>query len=161
MNLDHWIQVFLKKLKIGFVVIDFLVQSSLGGYHGDSREVFLYTKSGFMKSIELLSIADITQIFGVSQVSVYRWVGEARKGNSRFPLPIGDTKQKLRWLSSDIEAFCLSRSTARLPVISTSPKQQRQKGKSHQIRQEMVHQALERHGIKVNSTKKGEASYAS
>ena len=116
-----------------------------------------------MRSIELLNIADIMKIFGISQVSVYRWVSEARKGNSRFPLPIGDTKQKLRWLAGDIETFCQSRSTAPPSVTAAShAKQCRQVNKDYQQRQAAAHQALaERHGITVNSTKKGETSYVS
>jgi|GEM_PF-2451342 len=122
---------------------------------------FLLHKKASMKSIELLGIADIMKIFGISQVSVYRWVSEARKGNSRFPLPIGDTKQKLLWLAGDITAYCQSRSTAQMSVTVSSPKQHRQKEKSHQERQAAAHKALaERHGITVNSTKKGETSYA-
>ena len=53
----------------------------------------------------LLSIKDIMTIFGISQPTVYRWIALARRGMSRFPLPVGDTKQKLRWNPADIRAF--------------------------------------------------------
>jgi predicted DNA-binding transcriptional regulator AlpA len=53
----------------------------------------------------LLTIADIMKIFSVSQPTVYRWISESRKGESRFPLPIGGRKQKLRWSRESILAY--------------------------------------------------------
>ena len=59
-----------------------------------------------MQNIEpLLSIRDIMTIFGISQPTVYRWIALARQGTSRFPLPVGDTKQKLRWSPDAIRTF--------------------------------------------------------
>ena len=54
---------------------------------------------------KLLTITDIMEIFGVRQVTVYRWIALARKGQHRFPLPIGDHKQKLRWSRESIVAY--------------------------------------------------------
>jgi len=53
----------------------------------------------------LLTIADIMRIFCVSQGTVYRWISLARKGKHRFPLPIGDHKQKHRWSREAILAY--------------------------------------------------------
>ena len=59
-----------------------------------------------MQNMEpLLTIADIMKIFGVSRVSVYRWIAESRAGRGRFPLPIGGHKQKLRWNRDAILAY--------------------------------------------------------
>jgi len=58
------------------------------------------------KEIEaLLGIDDIMRIFGLSRVSIYRKVGEARAGKCEFPLPIWGSKQKLRWNAADIEQY--------------------------------------------------------
>jgi transposase len=63
--------------------------------------------------IELLTIKDITRVFHVSQQTVYRWVALARKGKSKFPLPIGGRKQKLLWHRHIIEDYCQEESPLR------------------------------------------------
>ena len=54
----------------------------------------------------LLKIDDIMRLFHVSRVTVYRWIALARKGESRFPLPIFGYRQKLCWHRDDVENFC-------------------------------------------------------
>ena len=54
---------------------------------------------------KLLTVTDIMTIFDVSRPTVYRWISLSRRGYSRFPLPIGDAKQGLRWNPDDIRAF--------------------------------------------------------
>jgi len=95
-----------------------------------------------MQIESLLKIEDIMRIFGLSRVSIYRRVSEARAGKSQFPLPIGKRKENLRWNATDIEAFCQSRTTS-MPVVA-SPKQQRKKARANQ---EVVRATLEKHGI--------------
>jgi len=53
----------------------------------------------------LLTVTDIMEIFGVTAVTVYRWISLARKGKHRFPLPIGDHKQQHRWSREAIIAY--------------------------------------------------------
>ena len=105
-----------------------------------------------MRNIELLGVEDITRIFGISQVTAYRWVSLARAGRSRFPAPIGDSKQKLRWLGTDIEAYCQSQHAPQPPVHVASPARQ---AKKRQERREATRAALERHGI-FNTNNRGE-----
>ena len=123
--------------------------------NGGSHRLSLFKERFVMRVIEpLLKVEDVMRILGLSRVSIYRKVSEARAGNGRFPLPIGDAKQKLRWNADDVEAFCQSRSMAPMPVMVTSPKQQRPKKQSYEQRQASARQALaERHGININPTK--------
>ena len=59
-----------------------------------------------MKEIEaLLVIDDLMKIFGLSRVSIYRKVGEARAGKSAFPLPVFGSKHRLRWNPADVEQY--------------------------------------------------------
>jgi transposase len=62
--------------------------------------------------LELLQIKDIMKIFHVSQVTIYRWVALARRGKSKFPLPVGGRRQKLLWHRHAIEEFCCSQEDA-------------------------------------------------
>ena len=80
-----------------------------------------------MREIEtLLGIEDVMRIFGLSRVSVYRRVGEARQGKSRFPLPVSTAKQKLKWSAADIEAFCQSGNATQPLANNSSVEQQGQ-----------------------------------
>jgi len=100
----------------------------------------------------LLNIQDIRQIFGISQVCAYRWVAEARKGLSRFPLPINGTdggKRKLLWNRNDIEQFCQSRNTPQPTVNVSTMKQTKKQVASFQERQQRADEALARHGMKI------------
>jgi predicted DNA-binding transcriptional regulator AlpA len=109
-----------------------------------------------MTEIKLLEINDIKRIFGISQVSVYRWVSASRAGTSRFPLPIGGSKQKLRWNAGDIEAYCQSSNGATMPVAVKTLKQPKREKQTLQQRQEATRTALARHGIVINLNQRGE-----
>jgi transposase-like protein len=50
-----------------------------------------------MKTESFYTVKDIMEKFGVSQITVYRWVALARQGKHWLPLPIGDRNQTLRW----------------------------------------------------------------
>ena len=64
-----------------------------------------------MREIEtLLGVEDMMRIFGLSRVSVYRKTAAARAGQSRFPIPIGENKERLRWCAASVEAYCKTRS---------------------------------------------------
>jgi len=104
----------------------------------------------------LLNIQDIRQIFSISQVCVYRWVAEARKGLSRFPLPINGTdggKRKLLWNRNDIEVFCQARNTPQPTVNVPTAKQTKKQAASFQERQQRADEALARHGMKITTNK--------
>ena len=107
-----------------------------------------------MREIEaLLGIEDLMRITGLSRVSIYRKVSEARSGTGGFPLPVWGRKQKLRWNAAEVEAFCQSRSAPQVPVVSNS-KQERRAAKELRARSESAQKALaERHGIFLNSNK--------
>ena len=105
-----------------------------------------------MREIEaLLGIDDLMRIFGLSQVSIYRKVREARAGNGQFPLPVWGSRKKLRWNAAEVEAFCQSRTTPQVPVKTGK---QRREAKALRARNMSAQQTLaDRHGIFVNSGK--------
>ena len=74
---------------------------------------------------KLLTIADIMELFGVSRVSVYRWINLARKGQHRFPLPVGDHKQKLRWSREAIAAYQNASNPQPAPKLETAAKRKK------------------------------------
>jgi predicted DNA-binding transcriptional regulator AlpA len=103
-----------------------------------------------MREIEtLLGVEEIVRIFGLSRVSIYRKVAAARAGLTRFPLPVSDCRQKLRWCAADVEKYCQI-STQQPQVIVSSPKQKSKQAKECQARQDAVQQGFVRHGISPN-----------
>ena len=80
-----------------------------------------------MNMERLLTITDIMKIFGVSQVTVYRWIALARQGQHRFPLPIGDYKQKLRWSREVIAAYQNASNPSVPKIESASERSKRNK----------------------------------
>ena len=101
-----------------------------------------------MQIDSLLGIDDIRKIFGgISQVTVYRWLREARQGQSRFPLNINGAegkKRKLFWNPADIERYLQSQSVPSPPPPPVTP---RRRAKTERVRQAAVQQVLKRHGI--------------
>ena len=70
-----------------------------------------------MKKIDpLLGITDLMEILGLSRVSIYRKVAEARDGKGSFPLPIWDAKHRLRWNAADIEQYVQPRTAQQVPA---------------------------------------------
>jgi predicted DNA-binding transcriptional regulator AlpA len=96
----------------------------------------------------LLGTADLMRIFGLSRVSIYRKVAEARAGLGRFPLPVSGVKQKLRWSVDNVEAFCQSMNTPS-PISAPSPPSKITK--SMQERKTQTAAILAAHGINVNT----------
>jgi predicted DNA-binding transcriptional regulator AlpA len=60
-----------------------------------------------MRIIEpLLGIDELMRITGLSRVSIYRKVAAARMGQSRFPIPLSDKKEQLKWSAASVESYC-------------------------------------------------------
>ena len=62
--------------------------------------------------MSVLLINEVAELLKVSPSSISRWCEEARKGTSRFPLPISVKGGNRRWLRSDIEQYLAEQSTA-------------------------------------------------
>jgi len=86
----------------------------------------------------LLTIKDIMAVFGVSQPTVYRWIALARQGRSRFPLPVGNTKQKLRWSQETILAYQNANSPQPAKVESASQRKKRHNAACESLRKRGV-----------------------
>jgi predicted DNA-binding transcriptional regulator AlpA len=105
-----------------------------------------------MKEIEsLLETSDIMRIFGLSRVSIYRKVAEARSGQGRFPLPVSGMKERLRWNAANVEAFCQSRNESQ-PVVSVVLSKHEKQSRE---RLEKVNAGLANHGIVVHQAQRG------
>ena len=94
----------------------------------------------------LLTVADIMEMFGVSQVTVYRWIALARQGKHRFPLPIGDYKQKIRWSREAITAY----QNANTPQPAVRIESASQRSKRHNA----AMKSLEKRGVPVKNRRK-------
>ena len=95
-----------------------------------------------------LTVADIRNIFGVSRVSVYRWVSEARAGKSQFPEPLFGYKRRLLWSRNSIVQFCESQPQSIAPQQSVvTGKKERRTAKEREQRKESTRQVLAHHGI--------------
>lgn len=97
----------------------------------------------------LLTVGDLMVFFLVSRVTIYRWNRLAKEGKSRFPLPVGDTKQGLRWSREAILAYQSANNLQSARNIESVS----QRKKRHAAACE----SLRRHGVKINnnSNKKG------
>jgi len=105
-----------------------------------------------MRVIEpLLKIKDMMRIYGMSRVSVYRKVADARAGRGGFPLPLTGYKKQLLWNPDEVERYCQAQPAAP-PVNVPSPSKQT---KLMRERREHTAAILAEHGIKLNSTQKG------
>ena len=105
-----------------------------------------------MRVIEpLLGIDELMRITGLSRVSIYRKVAASRAGQSRFPVPLGDRKERLKWSAASVEAYCQTQPVTPSPVIVPSPSKQT---KLMQERRAHTEAILAGHGIKLNSTNK-------
>ena len=69
----------------------------------------------------LLGINEMMRITGLSRVSVYRKVSATRAGLGRFPLPVSESKERLRWCATDVEAYCQARGVLQSPVSVPCP----------------------------------------
>ena len=94
----------------------------------------------------ILLINEVATLLRVTPSSVYRWLGDRRRGIGTFPLPISQAGGKLRWLASDVEAFLASQS-ALPPVHVPTARQAKRNARAFQERQASADKALQRHGI--------------
>jgi len=98
----------------------------------------------------LLGIKEMMRITGLSRVSVYRKVSAARAGQGRFPIPVSESKERLRWCAADVEAYCQARGVSQSPVNVPSPSRMT---KLQQERRAHTEAVLAGHGIALNLTK--------
>ena len=90
---------------------------------------------------EILLINEVAERLRVSPSTVNRWLSQARKGESTFPLPISVGGGKGRWLLSDIERWLESQSIVTMP---TPARKQRRNAAAAQARQNATERALDR-----------------
>jgi len=93
---------------------------------------------------KILLINEVAALLQVANSSVYRWLGERRKGIGTFPLPISQAGGKLRWLASDVETFLANQSAAP-PITAPTARQAKRDARAFQERQESADRALQRH----------------
>jgi predicted DNA-binding transcriptional regulator AlpA len=86
----------------------------------------------------LLTITDVMKIFSISQPTVYRWLALARRGESRFPLPVGGRKQKLRWSRESILAFQNANNPQPPNIESASERNKRHRAAMERLRSKGV-----------------------
>ena len=100
----------------------------------------------------LLGIDELMRITGLSRVSIYRKVAAARanQNQSRFPVPLSDRKERLKWSAASVEAYCQTQPVLPPPVIVASPSKQAKAMKERRANTEAI---LAGHGMKLNSTK--------
>ena len=104
-----------------------------------------------LNELETLTIKDICRIFHVAEVSVYRWVKEARLGKSQFPLPINGMlqgKRKLLWSRNAIIAF-QNANSPQPPIVIESATQRKK-------RHTAAMDSLSRMGVNIHQSQ-GEA----
>ena len=68
-----------------------------------------------MANIELLDVKEVAALLRLSKPSIYLKIQQRRRGCGDFPLPIGDHKQRLLWLKSDIDQWILQRAARNNP----------------------------------------------
>ena len=90
---------------------------------------------------EILLINEVAERLRVSPSTVNRWLSQARKGESTFPLPISVGGGKGRWLLSDIERWLESQSIVTMP---TPAKTKRRNASAAQARKNATERALDR-----------------
>jgi predicted DNA-binding transcriptional regulator AlpA len=91
----------------------------------------------------VLLVDEIASLMRVARSSIYRWLGERRKGIGSFPLPISQAGGKLRWLASDIDSY-LSAQASATPVPPTA-RQRKRSTKVFTERQNTVDRHLEKY----------------
>jgi predicted DNA-binding transcriptional regulator AlpA len=96
---------------------------------------------------EILLINEVAERLQVSPSTVNRWLGQARRSESTFPLPISAIGGKGRWLAESIDRWLESQAVATSPVPPTS-RTERRNDRVFQARQESTDRALERYRTK-------------
>jgi len=92
---------------------------------------------------EILLIHEVAQKLRVSPSTVNRWLSQARRGESTFPLPISAGGGKGRWTSQSIDRWVESQAIATVPV-PVKRKSEKQKAKEFIARQQRTEKALDR-----------------
>ena len=99
-----------------------------------------------MQSTSMILLLDeVAARLGLAPATVRKYLAQRRQGIGSLPLPISQRGGKLRWLTSDIEAYLQSLSNNEPPVKVASASKRRQESKSFKQRQEAAQKALERH----------------
>jgi predicted DNA-binding transcriptional regulator AlpA len=93
----------------------------------------------------ILLVGEVAALLRVANSSVYRWLGQRRRGIGTFPLPISSMGGKLRWLADDIEHYIASQVSPSVNVSTT--RQAKRQAKDFRERQERATEALRRHGL--------------
>ena len=96
---------------------------------------------------EILLINEVAERLRVSQSTVRRWLEQARKGESTFPLPISAIGGKGRWLAESIDQWVTSQAIAVTPVPTTA-RTKRRNAKAHAQRQAVTDRALAKYRTK-------------
>ena len=97
---------------------------------------------------EILLIHEVAQRLRVSPSTVNRWLGQARKGESTFPLPISVGGGKGRWLAESIDQWVASQYVRDPFPAKTSRRNDRRNAKAHVERQANVDRALAKYRTK-------------
>ena len=97
-----------------------------------------------MAENKILLIHEVAERLRVSTSTISRWLGQARRGQSTFPLPISATGGKGRWMSADIDRWLALQSAATIPMPA---KTKRRNDGVFQERQSRATAVLQRHGL--------------
>lgn len=95
----------------------------------------------------LLGIDELMRITGLSRVSIYRKVSASRAGQSRFPIPVSESKERLRWSAADVEAYCQAKSVPQSSANMPSPSKVTKSMRERRAHTEAI---LAGHGININ-----------
>ena len=80
-----------------------------------------------MKKIDpLLGLQDIIEIFNCTPNTIFRWLREARAGQTDFPLPVRLPGRKLGWTKDSVETY-LSRGSPPVEHLKFETESQRKK----------------------------------
>ena len=90
---------------------------------------------------EILLLPEVAQRLRVSPSTVNRWLSQARKGESTFPLPISVGGGKGRWTAASIDQWVASQAIASTPIPA---RKQRRNAAAAQARQNATERALDR-----------------
>ena len=96
--------------------------------------------------LQILQIADLTALLGVSRPTIDRWVLETRRGENDFPLPFTQRGRRLLWTKEAVANWINNRQQAVAPPINVpTARQAKAAAKERQRRREATERALERH----------------
>jgi len=89
---------------------------------------------------KILLVDEVAAMLRVSESTINRWLGESRRGENTFPLPVSQAGGKRRWTRDSIDSFIAS-----LYVKPQRPvRQRRRSAKAFAERQNATDRALDR-----------------